>query len=575
MITIHNQDKVTFPQTILPDVPPHIDTLNYQQLIQKHLKTTFVDPLFTNEDTTIHVDNVAITDKILVNALNDIWANDYVDRDLEQDIEEIYQKSLGLDDNKLIQIEHFYTAYLLKKQNLPLPSNGEHVIRYTAQTDLIPASKELYMNFEDNHAREEFTASMGGYLFSERNADHRVIAFSNPDAFHQFTNELHTIHEQNHLDDITKKKFQSLASFSLEDKLSDGLILNPSNEQHPNSFSRILTRKLIKFQRDQPHMLYHVPVNVKESIYEPTSIIFLNLERLKNAKPKDIAKEFKIIKRSKAQALKMNLLSNKEINQLKEFQTLKQYKKTTNNDHEKSLNEKYKRKNNFSKRPLSKKQMVNLITKALKQHKTNHITSNTYKAQHKTYNRPNRRNPLDPTKAGITNRTYHHPNIHIYLDTSGSVTEDMYQESIMVLIALAKNLRSNIYFNSFSHKLSETTLIKTTNLSTKKLYEKINNIPKVGGGTEYENIWKHINKLNQSNHLNFIITDFEYRLNRRVQFKSTDPHIKQTYYIPLITKGVTEDVTQLMWNGTKENAKQFQEAMYHAGHKYIRNFMLL
>ena len=75
----------------------------------------------------------------------------------------------------------------------------------------------------------------------------------------------------------------------------------------------------------------------------------------------------------------------------------------------------------------------------------------------------NRRDPDDYNKPGRITSVEYMPDLHVYVDTSGSISEANYQEAVLLLIRIAKKLNVNLYFNSFSHILSQQTLLKHMN----------------------------------------------------------------------------------------------------------------
>lgn len=559
---------LSFPLNIQADISPNVDIDTYHTHVKQTLLEQYIHPLYTEPNNPPQLGGQQVSPDTLADAIEYIWRDNQIDRELEEELETLYANQMGVTANPLFNTEHMLVANLMTELNLPLPELGKQIIRYTAQTDVIPASNDWLDNPGDKYTRETFIASLGGYLLSERNADHRVVAFADHHAFDAFTADLTQRATQLASDQITQDKLTEFSDLTLKDQLTDGILLDQDNGYLPGSFSRIITQTINEFQNNHLDTVLNIPVNVKECLYAPTSIVFVNVEALTQGKPKDISADWQAIKQSKKKALQMNLLRSDTINKLKAYKSTTRYQKTTTTEYLQKTDEQYKRNPAFADQPLSRTDITRLITQAVKQHKTHQVTSNTYKKRQKTFNRPNRREPLNPTRPGVTHKTYYHPDIHIYLDTSGSVLESMYQESIIALIHLAKTLNTTIYFNSFSHILSETTRIQPGRKSPKQLYKMIQSIPKVGGGTEYTNVWKHINHLNFDHHLSFIITDFEYPVNRQTTFQPGEKHLTHAYYVPLLTDAYR-------WKELRQYAKTFQEAMHHTGHKNIRKFMLL
>jgi predicted metal-dependent peptidase len=121
------------------------------------------------------------------------------------------------------------------------------------------------------------------------------------------------------------------------------------------------------------------------------------------------------------------------------------------------------------------------------------------------------------------------PDLHIYLDCSGSISERDYQDAIKSCIRLAKKMNVNFYFNSFSHYMSQTTKLQCKDKSISQIYKEFRKIPKVGGGTDYEQIWHYINQsARRKKEMSVIITDMEYTApNHYVE------HPRFCYYAPI------------------------------------------
>lgn len=186
------------------------------------------------------------------------------------------------------------------------------------------------------------------------------------------------------------------------------------------------------------------------------------------------------------------------------------------------------------------KRVLNKLTKLLHSRVTTLRSENSIKIKRPTYQRASRRNPEDINSKGVIKKTTYNPDIHIYLDCSGSITEDMYSNGLRVIIAIAKLLKTDLYFSSFSHIVSKPSRINVAGKSTSEIYKAIKNIPKVGGGTQYENVWTSIDQIEKFNNqqrkasrLNFIITDFEYGLRDGFQFNPKSASVKNTYYLAM------------------------------------------
>ena len=153
---------------------------------------------------------------------------------------------------------------------------------------------------------------------------------------------------------------------------------------------------------------------------------------------------------------------------------------------------------------------------------------NSYKCVKSSFARANRRDPDDFNKPGKIVSTQYKPDIHLYVDTSGSISEENYQDAVKACIYMAKKMNVNMYFNSFSHVLSQSAKLNTRDKSVKAIYKEFQKIPKVTGGTDFKLVWDYINRSKvRQREISILMTDFEwYAPNEHIN------HPKNLYYIP-------------------------------------------
>jgi hypothetical protein len=189
--------------------------------------------------------------------------------------------------------------------------------------------------------------------------------------------------------------------------------------------------------------------------------------------------------------------------------------------------------------------------------------------------RPNRRRPDDPNAIGKMKNTKYRPDIHVYLDCSGSISEDMYSDTVMNLIRLAQKSQVNFYFTTFSHYITEAHKIEVKGRPISEIYKEIQGLPKASGGTDFSLVWskiKSIDKWNRMNgrsyQINFMITDFCCGVGRGSKFRKGAPEVDNLYYVPIST-------SQSNWRNVKSWAETFAKAMIAAGDIDIKRRMLL
>ena len=185
----------------------------------------------------------------------------------------------------------------------------------------------------------------------------------------------------------------------------------------------------------------------------------------------------------------------------------------------------------FSKTRPTTVNMTRVIKKILDKMAFTNKSMNIFKSVKTSFAKPNRRDPDDYNKQGKVISTRYKPDLHLYIDTSGSISERDYEDAVKACIAMAKKLNINMYFNSFSHIMSQTTRLHLEGKSKSAIYEEFRRVPKVSGGTDYEQIWHFINKSKKRcRELSIIISDFEWTA-RSAYVR----HPKNLYYIPCST----------------------------------------
>jgi len=152
-------------------------------------------------------------------------------------------------------------------------------------------------------------------------------------------------------------------------------------------------------------------------------------------------------------------------------------------------------KNAKIKKLKSTKRIVALIKHDINKRSTSQRTNNVTKKVKKTYNKPNRREPNNDFKPGKTKHNVYRPNLHLYLDTSGSMSLNQYKEGIMAAIEIAQQLGTDIYLSSFSDTLAEPVLLdKIKSQRASKLMKRALKIPVLQSGTDFENVYNAIDQ---------------------------------------------------------------------------------
>ena len=93
-------------------------------------------------------------------------------------------------------------------------------------------------------------------------------------------------------------------------------------------------------------------------------------------------------------------------------------------------------------------------------------------------------------------------------------------------------------------------MVQVKDKSLKRIYQTFQKIPKVDGGTDYEQIWHYINlSKTRSAQLSLIITDMEYTASNHFV-----KHPKHLYYVPC---------SNMDWTRICRYGKKFHDSMLH------------
>lgn len=310
-------------------------------------------------------------------------------------------------------------------------------------------------------------------------------------------------------------------------------------------------------------------------MYLPENIVILNLENYAHAKPSDIKADWDVLEKALNAKKNLRFVSNKKLMTAKAVnRSIGGGDKSTSASSKGKALERAKVQP-FSGKPIPAAKMLGMMKKVIESQVTQQVTQNTYKSHKISYMRPNRRKPDDINLPGKLTTTMYRPDIHVYLDTSGSISESQYRDAVTNLIMLTKRINCNLYLTSFSHYVSQTTLLKTKDRSTAQIYQQFLRVPKVTGGTDFEQVWRKIDmidefnkKNNYSHQINFMITDFGYSLSRDKRWSREQASVKNTYYVPM-------SMNPRGWQELRRWAKEFREQMIKAGDYGVRKRMLL
>lgn len=430
------------------------------------------------------------------------------------------------------------------KSSLPAASS---VIKYTVKTDVIPACKD----FIAGAATEEFLQASFGYTFRSQTLG---LYFLNEVAFDKFKADVaaqfNQISQMKQIDPYVTSKFNDFQQISLTQSLIETIkIRNDTTDDCDEfSFSRLFHSIMMSLIHQNPQMSGLIPFDV-EQVVCPTFLTFINVSKHAHAKPSAIINAWDEL--DNFQNIPLNLVST---NKLIKMSSISRAKKAASGAAVASQLAQLKIADGksqvfrFSKGQPSTKMLIKNVIKILHKMKDVNRSENIYKTPYMTFAKASRRRPGDINAMGKSMQNHYHPDIHLYIDTSGSISEENYESMVKACIALAQKLNINMYFNSFSHCMSTTTKLHIRDRSKRDIYREFERVPKVSGGTDYEQIWRYINASSKRKHeFSLIISDFEWMPSSRpVQ------HPKNLYYMPCLN---------MDWDTMCRCAKDFCESM--------------
>lgn len=572
---------------VLPNIPVITDESTYNADRRDAISKMMVDPIFESIVPNVPVDIIdntdpknplPITSDMISDAINSLWIDDTLDVDTDAQLNEIYRQSLQYGQSSDWLIDEQLVAEALARQKLPLPgTNNGIVVQYTETTDIIPTAKQLLAKTASTLSdsdKELWFGTLGAYLHQNQNRNILPITVTSSAAFEHLNVEIKTalsmISANMTLD--TNKMFNDLDAISIKGMLSSTFMLPSDNEAY--SFSRTLMSMLASFEASFSDELFIQPINISQ-LFNPENIVILNLEEYSHATARQIKNDWDKINQAININQRWNMVSNKK---LTTAQAVNQATTKTQGPHirnKKGGPVHRVKTRHFSGTPVTSSQMLQAMIRVIQDTTTTRRTQNMYKVKKPTFMRANRRDPNNINAMGKFNTNKYRPDIHIYIDTSGSISEAQYRDAVMNIILLAKRISANLFITSFADYVTQTYQLQTKGLSVQQIYANFMRIPKTTGGTNFENVWSKIDAIDKINtkagrsyQLNFMITDFEYSLSRNRRFSPRHASVKNTYYLPIST-------SKANWQYLIHAATSFSKEMVAAGDKNIRQRMLL
>lgn len=464
------------------------------------------------------------------------------------------QTLVNFDQATPLPVGELFAVQVGQRNKMPAP--GPRVI-YNAQDDVIPAAKGLLAGSVDE---SQFFASIA-YAYHPNTLGFWFQSSASFDGFKIWLNQqVQTMAASAVIPPDTIRLLGDFTKLSLKG-LTESLLLrkDDSDGNDEFSFARLLVRMLMSYveqQRKQAASGGHFPVPVDVGVlpftvgelFCPQSVVLVNVEAHARATAPKVTGEWNLINQSLSSPVKV--VSNAALSKLTSLPRAAAKAAAMGATQRPGQPGSRSAQVTFRKQPPSKLDLFKDITRVLRRMGKVNKSQNVYRTTKTTFLKANRRNPDDFNKPGRITSVQYMPDIHIYIDTSGSISEENYQEAVLMLIRIAKKLNVNLYFNSFSHILSQETLLKVENKSTRQIWNEFRKIPKVSGGTEFKQIWDYINASpKRKRQLSLMITDFEWHAP-----STREDHPANLYYAPC---------SAMDWQYMVNSAKYFADSMKH------------
>lgn len=508
------------------------------------LQSTLIDPLLTPLVPALPASITDSTGTDLVPEIPGLFAaclGEDMDVDAQDRTKELLAQTLvHYDHHAALPVTELFAVQAGRRRKMPMP--GPRVIYGAA--DLATSAKSVLSGASDI---DEFFASVS-FTY---HPDTLGFWFESSDAFADFTTWLDQQIQilSAALPGDTVDLLKQLRGTSLKG-LTESLRIrrDDADQNQEQSFARVVVNLLMTYMQGTPSNAGALPFTVGE-LFHPCTLVFVNLEAHARATPATIAQEWQLINAaitspikviSHRKLAKLTALPRAAARSASQAAALKKAKDPAGRS----------AKIVFRKAAPSPVDLYRLLTRVLTMMGKVNQSQNIQRMIRSSFAKANRRNPDDYNKPGKIMTISYLPDLHLFLDCSGSISERNYQESVMMLIRLAKKLGINIYFSSFSHVLSQEVMLRTAGKTEAQIWKEFRRLPKVAGGTEYKQVWDYINAHpERRRRLSLMITDFEWWAPaQRVD------HPKNLYYAPC---------SAMDWSDLSDSARSFSRSMKH------------
>lgn len=539
-IMFKNNKKVELKPFYKDDVGKPLDG---RQLIKNAV--SIIEPVYKSGK------NVTVTDEngnqIIPEVPAALILTDAVNADIKYEqnkiLNDMWQQTLH-NYKKGLRASQVFISQANASVNAPIPSS---TVIYVP-SDLKDACKHYLKT------KAEDALCVNTYFYI--NEPHPVFYFRNTAAYDRYLEFIKDMVSglSAQLDINTIRKFADFEKLNLN--LIEGVILRNTREQGclAYSFERLVMNFSMMFAQQHPDDCGLIAPSINNLLI-PRCLLFMNVENIAKVPANKIVRDVSIIKSALMEAVFQ--LSLTQISRLSAATLQSRIVGMKLKNHavllEKQGKDAEKRKIfQFGRVAMTKADLSRRIVKIIDKESNVSRSENYSKVIKSTYMKSSRRNPDNYNLPGKSISLQYKPDIHIYLDTSTSISEENYKNAILTCITMAKKLNVNLYFNSFSHVISESTRLKIKGRTITEIYRQFQKVPKVTGGTSFEIVWQYImQSARRRKEISLMITDFAY-----YPPDERPDYPRKLYYAPI-------DISKASWPCVKGAAEEFCQSMYH------------
>lgn len=513
---IKNQKPDVLMAACLPSAQGN---LNHEEWIKESLINPLLKPI-PSKTIMIHKDNgSSLDEEELLSLFIDCQQEDVRIESEKECSSFLSQTMLYFDASYSCHVNSIFINQAAAKEKMLWPTP---MVRYSTQADVIPSAKQL---LKDASKENLFFASLA-LTYKPDTLGFWFLQDSDFKDFQQFLKQRTASMTLSIQCSTLFNQFISMKSTDAFEAM--WLRKDPTQHLEENSFARLLPALAQEYCQSHPGKAGILPFNTKE-MFCPLSICFINVERHARAMPTALHKDWSLFQDSLKAPVKV--VSDKALSRINTIQRNADRAKSKVCAARSAVNNpltQAKRDQQFSQDKICARYFVKALTKILDKMKKVAFSQNAVRTKKPTFSRCSRRNPDNYNLPGSAFSHRYKPDIHLYIDTSGSITVKNYEMAVKLAVHIAKKLNVNLYYNAFTHQMGQCHELRIKGRSEKEILQEFMRTPKPCGGTDFEQVWNYINQSEKRrSELSVMITDFGYTApNAYVK------HPKNLFYLP-------------------------------------------